>query len=157
LDQIRWEVPYQPQSILRLFRISEKKNTRNTKSTNQIEKNPKTVCLVPQMWKGANNLYGSYPPEFEGSTQNQEKMPETPNLIHQSNRKKCKSSMFGTSNVERSPKFVRELPAGIGRLSRKPRKMPETPNQPIKSKKIQKQYVLYFKSEKEPKIYLGAT
>jgi hypothetical protein len=36
--------------------------------------------------------------------------------------------------------------------------MTETPNQPIKSKiKFQKQGVLYFKSEKEPKIYLGAT
>jgi hypothetical protein len=37
------------------------------------------VFLAPQMWKGAKNLYGNYPPEFEGSTQNQEKMPETPN------------------------------------------------------------------------------
>jgi hypothetical protein len=41
---------------------------------------PKKVCLVPQKCKGAKNMYGGYPTEFAGSTQNPKKMTGTPNL-----------------------------------------------------------------------------
>jgi hypothetical protein len=41
---------------------------------------PKKNYLVTQKCKGANNSYGGYLTEFANSTQNPEKIIETPNL-----------------------------------------------------------------------------
>jgi hypothetical protein len=54
-------------SIQNLKKIIEK----SIKSTNQNEKFPKKICLVPQKSRGAKNSYRGYPTEFAGSTQNQ--------------------------------------------------------------------------------------
>jgi hypothetical protein len=63
---------------------------------------------VSNVTKGAKNSFGSYPTKFVGSTQNHEKMIETPN--HPIKMKKFpKKTMFRILKLERSQKYVWEL------------------------------------------------
>jgi hypothetical protein len=55
--------------------------------------------------KKANNSYGVYLAEFVSSTQNHKKMIETPNQPIET-KNFLKKSMFSTSKVNRSQKFV---------------------------------------------------
>jgi hypothetical protein len=84
------------------------KNHRSTKLTNQNKKSTRKLCLAPQKWKGAKNLYGADPTEFAGLTQNIKKLSEF--QIMDFYRKNLKKTIFRTSKVKRSQKFLRGYP-----------------------------------------------
>jgi hypothetical protein len=73
-----------------------------------------------QYLKSAKNkdTYGIYPTMFANSTQNPNKIIETPNQPIEI-KKYSNKRMFSTSKVKRSQKFVWELPDGICRLNPK--------------------------------------
>jgi hypothetical protein len=53
-----------------------KKSIETKLNKSELKFSQKKVCLVPSKRKGAKNLFGSYPTEFVGSTQNPKKMIE---------------------------------------------------------------------------------
>jgi hypothetical protein len=57
-----------------------KKSSENQTNQSKRKKIQKKVCLVPWKCKVAKNLYGGYPTEFAGSTQNPKKKIGTPNI-----------------------------------------------------------------------------
>jgi hypothetical protein len=57
-----------------------KKNLKHHINQSERTLSQKKIYLVPQKCKGAENLYGGYPTEFAGSTQNPKKIKETANL-----------------------------------------------------------------------------
>jgi hypothetical protein len=71
--------------------------------------------------KGAKDLYGGYPTEFAGSTQNPKKKYRNAKLTNQ-NENFNKKSMFLTLKDERSQKFAWWLPNGICKLEPNPKK-----------------------------------
>jgi hypothetical protein len=89
-----------------LKKISEHQINQSKRKFSQ-----KKVCVVPQMCTRAKNSYEGYPTEFAGSTQN----PRKYRNIKSTNKNENfpKKSMFSTSNVYRSHKFVWGLSDGI--------------------------------------------
>jgi hypothetical protein len=81
------------------------------------EGHQKSIFNTPKVKKN-KDTYGIYPTKFASSTQNHKKVIETPNQPIEI-KKISNKSMFNTSKVKRSQKFVWGLPDGVCRLNPK--------------------------------------
>jgi hypothetical protein len=127
-------------NLVRLRRIRCQSQFLNNFRCQSKQKNSqKTVFrTVKSVKEGAKNLYGGYPTEFAGSTQNPKKIIGTSNQPKKfskncvSYRKKCKGAKNSYGGY----------PAEFAGSTQNPKKIIRTSNQPIKTQMFPKKVCL---------------